>query len=600
MNAAEAKDSTFDEDIAMQAVDPSWFESPVERISTSGGTAPFFKLVLTEKGLEHCNSGGNHGNIKVDKNFWIGKDLSHAADEKDFYFKVLRIRQSKNESDQRDLTEGIGLLEPYMFKYLGVLKTMTSENEHSNLLVMRNLRNNFNTFRMLDIKIGEKTAQAGWKGKSRLRAMKHHVMDGLSNSAMEGYRLAGFNGCPEVFDSIDPLADIIAKESDATNCSDMSIRTQPTTMWGMEIDKSKSAQAHRFWLNCMSGTSMIRFFLDLHMDGVTSLSGEPNDMEYYTPIEVSEIVSHELMAQLIELASLCHKVRIPQKWIGSSVAVVYDSGFFPNRLADGDHEADIRSKVICKAFDWGRSELLRVDEFEKLTPEEKNDRRKFWELYMHGLDRLSYNAARFYYNQFTRSSNWHEVTIEVMDFDSMSQDDYIGKVVVPLPDPSDTTAIEKLKTIKPYVLKGSLASTLKKCTVSFSITWVDFPIRSRLRGAWRVTIERATNLPPLDLDMTSDPYCVVNANHKEATGQHFRQRTCIKPKDLNPEWNESFDIPVCRSTNNPSLNSVLQANGISPINDEDTSKHFHWDKTFVFKDRDFSKWWSNQLSDTNA
>ena len=44
-------------------VNPSWFESPVERISTSGGTAPFFRLILTEEGLrnhvdreKHCHA----------------------------------------------------------------------------------------------------------------------------------------------------------------------------------------------------------------------------------------------------------------------------------------------------------------------------------------------------------------------------------------------------------------------------------------------------------------------------------------------------------------------------------------------------------------
>ena len=603
MTGDEAKHDTFDDDIAIQAVDPSWFESPVERISTSGGTAPFFTLVLTEKGLEHCNSGTSNNRTKVDKTYWIGKDLSHAADEKDFYFNVLRIRESKDENDQRDLTEGIGLLESYMFNYLGVLQTQTSENEQSNLLVMRNLRNNFNTFRMMDLKIGEKTAQAGWKGKSRLRAMKHHLMDGLSNSAQEGYRLAGFNGCPDVFDSMDPLADIVAKEGqdDALTGSFFSINSRAHTMWGMEIDDSKVAQAHRFMLNCLNGTSMIRYFLDLHMDSDSTLSGEPFSMDHYSPIEVAEIVSHEVMTQLIGLASLCHKVRVPQKWIGSSVALVYDSGFFPNRLADGDHEADIRSKVICKAFDWGRSELLRVNEYEKMTPEEKADRGYFWNLYKEGLDRLSYNAARFYYNQFTRSSNWKDVTVQVMDFDSMSPDDYIGKVEVKLPDPSDTAAIEKLSQVKPYPLKGTLASRWKKCNVSFSISWVEFPMSSRLLGAWRVTIERATDLPPMDVGLTSDPYCIVMANNKDATGQHFYQRTCIKAKDLNPEWNESFDIPVCRPENNPSLNSVLEANGMTPLCDEDTSKHFKWDKSFVFnRDQDFSQWWTNQLTNTNA
>jgi hypothetical protein len=39
----------------MTRVDPTWFETPVERIDVSGGTAPFFRLVLSEKGVRECN-----------------------------------------------------------------------------------------------------------------------------------------------------------------------------------------------------------------------------------------------------------------------------------------------------------------------------------------------------------------------------------------------------------------------------------------------------------------------------------------------------------------------------------------------------------------
>ena len=47
-------DGPTDNDV--ETVDPSWFVSPVERIDTSGGTAPFFKLTLTDKGMEELAS----------------------------------------------------------------------------------------------------------------------------------------------------------------------------------------------------------------------------------------------------------------------------------------------------------------------------------------------------------------------------------------------------------------------------------------------------------------------------------------------------------------------------------------------------------------
>jgi hypothetical protein len=40
----------------MTRVDPTSFETPVERIGVSGGTAPFFRLVWSEKGVRECQS----------------------------------------------------------------------------------------------------------------------------------------------------------------------------------------------------------------------------------------------------------------------------------------------------------------------------------------------------------------------------------------------------------------------------------------------------------------------------------------------------------------------------------------------------------------
>ena len=620
----------------LQAVDPSWFESPVRRIRTSGGTAPFFSLTLTEQGVEGMASRPTQlsnnvtNNTIVDKNYWIGKDLSHANDEKDFYLQILRIRTSNsntntNSNSNRDLTEGIGVLESFMFDYLGVLRTKTNDGDgesQSDLLVMANMRNNFEVFRMLDLKIGEKTAQAGWKGKSRLRAIKHHLMDGLSNSASEGYRLAGFNGCPEVFDSMNPLMDVLSTEETIETEQE----TEPKTLWGASINESQQKQAQRFMLNSLNGTGVFRYFFDLHMDGNNDGDANANATisanDRYLPIEVAEIVSHEIMSQLIRLSVACHMVKIPQKWIGSSVAVVYDAGFFPDRSSasslegkEGERktnqEAAIRSKVICKLLDWGRSELLTAEEYDTMTPVDRKDRDYFWDLYKEGIDRLSYNATRFYYHQFTKSTMYSDVTIRVMDFDSMSPDDYIGKVTIQLPDPYDTNTADALKALgesKSYLLGGIIASTFGS-TVSCKIVWCDkFPSDSRLLGMWRITIEAATNLPPMDLPTrASDPYCMVLGNaNTTAPGQQFVQKTCIKARTLNPVWNETIDLPVCKCRPNAltSLESVLVEHGMSCIannnnntKQNDLDRFLQWDKSWSLNSfsRHDMNWWTKAL-----
>jgi len=580
----------------LEIVDPSWFESPVQRVSTSGGTAPFFRLVLTEEGLAELSSREqSHNGIEIDKNYWIGKDLSHAEDERDFYLQILETRSkaqsAEGDEKQRDFIEGIGLLESFMFDYLGVLRAKTADCDGNDgfcdLLVMRNLRNKLDSFRMLDLKVGEKTAQAGWKGKSRLRAMKHHLMDGLSNSGFEGYRLAGFDGCPEVFDSMDPLMDIAADKNIADGDDDT------RTFWGTEVNKSQVKLAKRIMLNSMDGTEVFRYFVDLHMKESTSLAFP----ERYTPTEVTEIIAHELMSQLTRLSAICHRVKIPQKWIGSSVAVAYDAGFFPNRSsAVGNNEDDIRSKVIVKIFDWGRSELLDAKDFEMMTPEEKMDRNHFWDLYRAGLDRLSYNATRFYYHQFSNSRGWSKIIIQVMDFDSMSSDDYMGSIEIPLPKLSDTQAVMALKENKPYKLTGIIASTFGS-TLHCSIVWMEFPPDSRLEGAWRVSIDRATNLPPMDVSRTSDPYCVVMAidsDKNSRRGHHFHQQTCVKARNLNPEWGEKIDIPVCRKDNDSSLMSSLTGNGLSSIDEINMPDVFEWDKRCVNQKN--MKLWTDSMS----
>lgn len=604
-----------DESILAQAVDPSWFVSPVQRIQTSGGTAPFFKLELTEEGLAAVKARASSSNKTIDSNYWIGKDLSHAADEKDFYKTVLEVRKGYDQIDEdglpsKDITDGIGLLEAFMFDYLGVLTTKTAESdgtetgEISNLLVMRNMRNKYGVFRMLDLKIGEKTAQAGWKGKSRFRAMKHHLMDGLSNSAAEGYRLAGFNGCPEVFDSMDPLLDILATESVSTttteeetvSSSSSSTRSSSSkwkTLWGKEISDSKHAQAHRFMLNSLDGTGVFRYFFDLHQDG---LEEEGATSSLYQPIEVAEMVAHELTCQMIRLAASCYRVRIPQKWIGSSVAVTFDSGFFPERSEDA--EASIRSKVLCKIFDWGRSELLTAAEFEAMSEEDQKDREYFWELYKWGLSRLSYNMTRFYYHQFSKSAMWSDITIRVLDFDSMSNDDYIGKVVIKLPNPNDAAAVAKFSQKQSYKLSGMYAA-LKGSTLDVSVKWVDFPENSRLAGAWKVTIDKASNLPPMDVSSgTSDPYCEVRANATIEYGQHFCQQTCVRTRTLDPVWNETIDVPVCKGGS--VFEQALTESGLGAIAGDPVaiSKHLQWDKHGLAVNRTSktdTAWWNKAL-----
>jgi len=97
-----------------------------------------------------------------------------------------------------------------------------------------------------------------------------------------------------------------------------------------------------------------------------------------------------------------------------------------------------------------------------------------------------------------------------------------------------------------------------KARISFSIEWVDYPKSSRLKGVWRVYIQKATNLRLVDM-LTSDPYCIVTAVSNDR--KHvFDQTTSIIPNTLSPIWNEYFEIPVMKS--NRELEYALKGSGI--------------------------------------
>jgi len=239
--------------------------------------------------------------------------------------------------------------------------------------------------------------------------------------------------------------------------------------------------------------------------------------------------------------------------------------------------------------------LLTPERYQKMSLEEKSDRQHFWNLYRVGLDRLSYNAARFYYNQFTNTRKWTKLTLCVMDFDSMTPDDYIGIVDIPLPNPlfyTTSVAITNLARTNAYHLKGGpmMLTHIHGSTIHCSISWLELSSSSpsRMQGVWRVTIEKATNLPPMDVSMTSDPYCIVMAtdnSHKHGIRRKFHQRTCIKTRTLNPQWNETIDVPVVKSSH---FDSIFVENGLPSTDsmftdDKDMYHFFQWDEKSVLK-----------------
>jgi len=107
---------------------------------------------------------------------------------------------------------------------------------------------------------------------------------------------------------------------------------------------------------------------------------------------------------------------------------------------------------------------------------------------------------------------------------------------------------------KPVRAKGQSA------TITYSLDWRDFPSNSRLQGCWRIRIVNAQNLQVSDLmTQSSDPFVSVVA---VAGDLRFEQNSSIVARNMNPEWNETFEVPIA-ATGRDLLQEALAREGIS-------------------------------------
>eukprot|EP00559_Dactyliosolen_fragilissimus_P002065 CAMPEP_0184868110 /NCGR_PEP_ID=MMETSP0580-20130426/29187_1 /TAXON_ID=1118495 /ORGANISM="Dactyliosolen fragilissimus" /LENGTH=984 /DNA_ID=CAMNT_0027368775 /DNA_START=14 /DNA_END=2968 /DNA_ORIENTATION=- len=631
--------------ISFTKVQPDVFHKPVERIGVSGGTAPFFKLKLKDEHKLPLQSSSHY----------IGKDLSRATDEVAFYEDLLSLQRPSH-------SQGFSPLFPFLFEYKGVftapeakeaLNETLEDQEQLDLLVMRNLYDGKKKLRLLDIKMGEKTASANWQGKSRIRAMKQGIVDGWTNSTREGFRLEGFDGRPLTLDSMNPLSDFNIKETES-NGETMIDRVKTCG----KTDKSGwNKKAFRFMLQNMKGSEILMHLLDMHQYKAlqSALEGN-NENNQMSSSEYTEIVLHEIVHKLSKLAIACRQIPVPQKWIGSSVAIGFDCGELPQRSYPTKsnnntdtqvpqscptllEEENARKNVIVSIFDWGRSELNTIEKNEMMTDLERDDRQRYWRYYTTGIDRLSFEAVTLYRNRFCvsgsgackhesdalASHHWNNITLELRDFDSLTNDDVVGRITVPLEEVSKKKDVFVMKS-----LLWKLRSNSGNPTITYSLTYVKFPSK-RLKGSWRITIHSASRVPSMDPQVNilgapkNDPYVMVIANASNSGLQvinerrscrphrikslrkkprSFSQMTSVRSNTGDPTWEETFEIPVAQQDNDEALWDVLKISQSDEVGMHFqkkmlSSKFKKMPSSFSFDDRFVLKKWRKELNFKN-
>jgi hypothetical protein len=162
-------------------VPSEFFEEPCMPVSTSGGTAAFF----------HVRYRPGHEPAGYSLSHYVGKDLSHASDEIEFY-DCLRAALDK---DLRFANFAEMCMDCPGVSRLICKSPKDGAMQVRFLLLLENLWNGYEKMRLVDVKMGAETSVANWKGKSRLHAWKNARVDQRTNSLVEGFRLEGME-CP--------------------------------------------------------------------------------------------------------------------------------------------------------------------------------------------------------------------------------------------------------------------------------------------------------------------------------------------------------------------------------------------------------------------
>lgn len=159
---------------------------------------------------------------------------------------------------------------------------------------------------------------------------------------------------------------------------------------------------------------------------------------------------------------------------------------------------------------------------------------------------MAFEACRCYWQRFL-VSQWKSLEITVVDYDSNTAADLMGKVVVPMA----TTSLSEVEIMCNGITGGKLR---------YSIEYRTYPESARISGAWRVRIVQARDLKGKDmaqLKATSDPFVVVTALcHDERL--RCMQYTTAKRKVLAADWDEVLEFPICSSSASDSFLATLE------------------------------------------
>lgn len=515
------------------------FHLPLPGLGRSGGTAAFFEVKY--------KPGKAYDEGKDSDNYWVGKDLARSRDEVIFYEQALK---------QIDRDEKAWDILKWTLDYGGIcrapaIKTKDGKPEEVDVLLIRNARDSFTCCRLLDIKVGVKTAVAGWQGKSAWAAFRQACVDSHTTSAAQGFRLEGFDNPPYTLRTFEALIE-----------------------QGNSLKVAASVkQLLRFNLQRMTAVEFLPFFLDLHGLPLGDTSYPPTT--HLSRAEHQELVLLSCIEELAGFVAACRQVPVPQQWIGSSVMMCFDSESRPTRKSVKEAAetpfaiGGARKIARVNIFDWGKSVLNFEHMHSNLLTDEKCQRTKYWGYYCGGIAKLLYDCCFLYVSRF-----WHKprsIVFALWDKDRYSENDFIGYVAMPFQATTQSKSV--VKKLSGEVVKSGIISSAET-TLQVSLTKAPWsPDASRLKNGWIARVECASHVPRMDYTSGTDSFVevVTLPDDEKSIAEMLKEKpgtvsflvtegshcTTLVIDGKNPKWSDEFELATLKTEYQRDLLSAL-------------------------------------------
>jgi hypothetical protein len=165
---------------------------------------------------------------------------------------------------------------------------------------------------------------------------------------------------------------------------------------------------------------------------------------------------------------------------------------------------------VC-VFDWGRSELNTIEQNATRTQADKDQRRKYWEIWERGIFRAWYEVVNLYLAQFAPSQTKQIVTFSVWDYDTYDPNDFIGSVEVDLEETGGEVELDLVSD------SGGDCGTVR-----VEITKLPPVSSSRLQEKWAIHVIQVEGLPKSDAFSDTDPFVRVEVGAQRPDGSDWR------------------------------------------------------------------------------